>query len=203
MAEERPSGSQPRGGRSHYQFKSWTWDANGKRSDAIPANSRLSGEADLVNSCYVNPLKGTHTLYTLAFDLDAHRADSKWKTKDGKLKWAKIKRLLKEKYPELLGYIFAVVKSTGGKGLAVYLALSPLELVSTTLRAQVAATALQQQIIALFNQHGLGADPSALGLKRDFCNWLNKERTLYSNTLILSSVQSARTPMPDYIHRFC
>ena len=141
MAEERPSGFQRGGGRSHYQFKSWVWDNNGKRTTALPVHSKFAASADLVNTCYLNRAKNTETLYAIGFDFDAHRANPAFLTKTGKIKWNKIKRLLLKEYPELYAHIFAVVKSTGGNGLALYLAISPLELVPSTLRAQLAAEA--------------------------------------------------------------
>ena len=150
---------------------------------------------DLIHSCYKNPGKGTQTLYTLALDLDAHRAGEQWKTKSGLMSWPRIKKFLKNEHPEIFAYIFSVVRSTGGRGLALYFAISPLELVPRTLRAQRSARALTELLTVFFNQHGLGADPAAAGLSRDFCNWQNPDRCLYDNIITLRLVQSARIPV--------
>ena len=195
MQKFRRLGSQPKAGRSHYQFKNWTWDKFGKRQAAVSVRPLRGDYADLVNTCYFNPTKGTNTLYCLAFDLDAHRAKAEWKTKKGKLKWHKIKKLLNDKHPEVFQYIFTAVSSTGGNGLALYLAIRPLELCDKTRKAQYAAKALQEKLLVLFNQYGFGADPSAIGLKRDFCNWLNPDRCVYCNSFVLRSVQSDKTPV--------
>ena len=195
MRKFRRLGSQPKAGRSHYQFKNWTWDEFGNRQAAVSVRPLRGEYADLVNTCYFNPTKGTNTLYCLALDLDAHRAKAEWKTKKGKLKWHKIKRLLSEKHPEILQYVFAAVTSTGGHGLALYLAIRPLELCDKTKKAQYAAKALLEKLLVLFNQYGFGADPSAIGLKRDFCNWLNPHKAVYSNHFVLKSVQSDKTPV--------
>ena len=195
MQKFRRLGSQPKAGRSHYQFKNWTWDEFGNRQAAVSVRPLRGDYADLVNTCYFNPTKGTNTLYCLAFDLDAHRAKPEWKTKKGKLKWHKIKKLLNEKHPEILQYVFAAVTSTGGNGLALYLAVRPLELCDITKKAQYAAKALLEKLLVLFNQYGFGADPSAIGLKRDFCNWLNPHKSVYSNPFVLKSVQSDKTPV--------
>ncbi|NRA47219.1 MAG: hypothetical protein HRU09_19895 [Oligoflexales bacterium] len=195
MQKFRRLGSQPKAGRSHYQFKNWTWDKFGNRQAAVSVRPLRGDYADLVNTCYFNPSKGTNTLYCLAFDLDAHRAKAEWKTKKGKLKWHKIKKLLSEKHPEILQYVFSAVTSTGGNGLALYLAIRPLELCDKTRKAQYAAKALLEKLLVLFNQYGFGADPSAIGLKRDFCNWLNPHKSVYSNPFVLKSVQSDKTPV--------
>ena len=195
MKPLRRPGSRPGAGRSHYQFKNWLRDESGQRQAPVPVRPVRGSAADLVSTCYYNPVKGTHTLYCLALDLDAHRAGPEWKTKKGKLKWRLIKKFLIDEHPELFKYIFAVVTSTGGKGLAVYFAISPLELTDLAKKARFSAMKLLEKLVVLFNQNGLGADPSAVGLKRDFCNWLDSERTVYENPLVLRSVQSDRTPV--------
>ena len=195
MLAKRRLGSQPKAGRSHYQFKNWLWDDSGARKSAV-AICPLRGEyADLIHTCYYNPATRTETLYCLALDLDAHRADEKWKTKAGVLHWPRIKKWLAENHPEILKYVFAVVRSTGGKGLALYIALRPLELIYKTKKAQFAIKTLQEKLLLLFNAHGLGADPSAIGLRRDFCNWTDPTKLVYDKVLVLRAVQAQKTPV--------
>lgn len=179
-----------KGAQSHFQFKNWTWDDDGKRSRPVVVRPLKRECADLVNTCYHNPASGTKTLYTIVWDLDAHRAEDQWKTKDGKLKWNLIRNFLVESYPDLVKYIFAAVQSTSGKGIALALAISPMELIEGTQTAQNAARALQHKILHLLNHSGLGADPGALGLERDFPNWHDNNRLLYSNQMLLSAVQA-------------
>lgn len=181
MTAFRRPGSQRRAGRSHYQFKNWVWDHCGQRKSAVSVRPLRGEYADLVNTCYYNPSTRTETLYCLAFDLDAHRADGHWKDAAGALDWALISAWLETTHPEIFKFIFAAVRSTGGKGLALYIAVRPLELVPATKKAQLAAKTLQEKLVLLSNRNDLGADPSAAGLKRDFCNWKNPAKIVYGN----------------------
>ena len=199
MQKPRRLRSQRKAGRSHYQFKNWTWDECGKRQAAKTVRPLRDEYPDLINTCYFNRATGSETLYCIGLDLDAHRAGKHWKTKAGKLKWARIRRFLAEKHPEVFQYIFASVRSTSGNGLAVYFAISPLELVPSTKSAQKAARGLQGQLQQLFNRYELGADPAADGLKRDFCNWQNLEKTVYNNPLVLKAIQSDKTPVVTHL----
>ncbi len=178
------------GAKSHFQFKNWVWDATGVRQAPVRIRPISRECADLVNTCYYNRATGTRTLYALVWDLDAHRADSRWKTGTGQLKWNKIKKFLFTQYPQLSQYFFAAVRSTSGKGVALALAISPLELVSHMQAAQNAARALQEKILHLLNHAGLGADPSAMGLERDFPNWHDNQRLLYCNKMLIPTIQS-------------
>lgn len=184
------------GRRSHYQFKNWLWDQTGHRVGARSVRPNWRCDADLVSSAYFNPGRQTETVYCLVFDLDAHRADRRWKTRTGKLQWYKIRKLLSREVPEVFRHIFAVVRSTGGKGLALAVAISPLELVDSTQKCQNAAKVLQWKLVCLFRGWGLGADPSALGLARDFPNWLDSVRKIFVDRLVLQSIQCPRLREP-------
>lgn len=194
--------------KSHYQFKIWLYDDAGSRRGAVVVRPIRRDCADLVNTCYRNPATGTATLYSIVWDLDAHRADERWKTRCGKLNWKKIKKFLFSEYPEFAQYILAAIRSTSGKGIALAIAISPMELVTETQRAQNAARVLQNKILVLLNQVGLGADPGALGLERDFPNWHDAARLLYINKMVMPAVQASyeRTPVVtnllEYLKRF-
>lgn len=196
------------GAKSHFQFKNWVWDEAGVRQAPVSVRPISRECADLVNTCYYNRAKGTCTLYALVWDLDAHRAASRWKTATGQLKWNRIKKFLFTQYPRLSQNFFAAVRSTSGKGIALALAISPLELVPQTQGAQNAARVLQRNILHLLNHAGLGADPGALGLERDFPNWHDTQRLLYSNKLLLPTIQSSYgrrpvvTELLEYLKQF-
>ena len=179
------------GFRSHYQFKNWYY-VGGKREGAEPVRPLRRNHADLVNTCYLNLSTQTRTAYSIGFDIDAKRTEKKWLNAKGQVCWKLISDHLKEFYPEISEFIFAVVRSTGNKGLAVFIAISPLELVEATAKAQNAARVLQQQIHTIFCHEGIGSDPGAFGLDRDFCNWHNPERTVFLNKSILADVQNER-----------
>ncbi len=118
------------------------------------------------------------------------------------MKWPLVRKWLSEKHPQIFQYLFAAVKSTSGKGLAIFFVVQPLELVAKTRKAQTAVSALLQKLLCLFNADQLGADPSAIGLKRDFCNWKNPDKLLYSNVLALRAIQSHRTPVVKELLRY-
>jgi len=165
----------------------WT---DGRRDGAEPVRPLRRHDADLINTCYLNPSTRTRTAYTLAWDLDVSRTTENWLNNKGQISWKLVKEHLDNEYPEISRFIFAAVTSTGNKGLAVYLAISPLELTESTSHAQKAARVLQHQVLQIFNHHGIGADTGALGLDRDFCSWHKPEKTVYLNRKILAEVQS-------------
>src|SRR3712207_2803213 len=91
-----------RGVKSHYQFKNWCWSEHGKRLSPQPVIPMRREDADLVNTCYANRATGTKTLYSLVWDLDAHRADERWLSKTGKLEWPLIRNFLTQHHPDLM-----------------------------------------------------------------------------------------------------
>ena len=154
---------------------------------------------DLINTANWNPATGTQTVYGLAFDLDADKADPKWLTKKGVLKWKKMRKVFAKDHPEIWQTVFAETKSTSGKGISLALGISPLEIEPGTGRAQRAARALQDIIHKLLNQYGFGSDPSSLGLQRDFPNWKDKSRNAGEKggrLWVLSALQSEHDRRP-------
>ena len=114
------------GPRSCYQYKNWIWK-NGKREaeDVRPLHPQ---DADLIKNSYWNLSTGTQTVYALTWDLDTDKADPKWLTKKGRLKWKKMRKILEKDHPEIMQYIFAELWSTSRKGIALAMAISPLEI---------------------------------------------------------------------------
>jgi len=165
--------------KSRYSFKVWKYNKEGQRI-AVPAPNRH--KADLINTSYYNPAKNTNTVHCLAFDLDYGKADTIWKSKQ-KLNWDKIKNYLVNYEPTIFKTITNVARSTSGQGLGIAIAISPLEIVAETKRAQAAALAAQNQIITILSKYGMGADPAAKGLIRDMPNWLDSNRCIYENDI--------------------
>ena len=176
--------------RSFYVYRNWTWESGAREARII--RPKRPSEADLINSCYTNISTGTQTLYSIVWDLDAKRADPERLDAEGALKAGELLSFLQEKYPYIHQHIFACVKSTGGKGLALALAVTPFELVFDTRRAQYLAKLLQFSILTILQREGWGADAGALGLVRDFCNWRNPARLLYLNELALRQAQAEK-----------
>lgn len=181
--------------RSHYQFKKWTYDKDGNRSDAVVIRPLFKAHADLINTCYYNPATKTQTLYCLVWDLDANRADAKWLDAEGRLDWQKMRETLFVSHPELAGYVVAAIRSTGGKGLALMLGITPMELSLSTINNQKLAFAVQKRLLQLLNYYGMGADPGALGLKRDFANWKDQSRWLDDSEENIKRIQRERRPV--------
>lgn len=171
-------------------MKIWDYDKLGNRCGAKIAHSSKKETADLISSTYFNPSTETETLYCITFDLDAHRADICWKDQDGKLDWGKMGSFLFLMYPWVRDRITFSIRSTGGKGLALMIAITPMELVDSTESNQRLAKAVQKKIFLLLNHHGMGADEAALGLKRDFPNWQNPNKIVDGEEYLLKAIQS-------------
>ena len=174
--------------KSHYQFKNWYFNASGIRS---ALTTKMRERADLISTAYYNPATDTKTVHALAFDLDYDKADDRWKS-GGKLDWAAIFSDLLEKEPIIAHAISFAVSSSSGRGLGLAVSISPLEIDSSTIRAQISAFTLQNHLIAIFNGYGMGADPAAVGLVRDMPNWFNPSKVIYMNETRKAAVDNHR-----------
>ncbi len=141
--------------------------------DVRKAEAGSPDDTPLISTTYSNPSTGTLTCYGLAFDLDFDKAADQFKTGD-KVDWLKVSSFLDEHEPAIVQRIGAVASSTSGRGLGILIPISPIELNSPgSIGVEDLARKLQKRIIKIFNFHGLGADPDALGLERwmpNFCN---------------------------------
>ncbi len=136
---------------SHYQFAYWAYE-DGKRY-AVPVGGVCKdkrAEFPLISTAIMNEGTGTETLIWLHFDLDFKRADKKW-TRNGKLDWSTMAATLAEDAPIILKYLSHVVRSSGGHGLSLVLAISPLELIDETADVQKLAFKVQSMIIRILN----------------------------------------------------
>ena len=112
--------------------------------------------------------------------------------------WEKVLAFLQETYPKIFHYTLFVVRSTGGKGIHIGLAISPIVKDGKAGSDKTLFLAKQAQIalIRLLKHHGLGADMSAVGVIRDLPNWRrNKESKfskacqLYFNRMIQAKIK--------------
>ncbi|WP_324959764.1 hypothetical protein [Oligoflexus sp.] len=177
---------------SHYQFAHWAYD-DGKRF-AVPVGGVRKdkrSEFSLISTTILNEGTGTETLIWLHFDLDFKRALKKW-IRDGKLDWPTIAAALSADAPIILRYLSHVVRSSGGHGLSLALAISPLELIDETADVQKLAFKVQDMIIRILNHHGMGADEGARGLKRLMPNMFRQERVLDQADFVLAMIQKHR-----------
>ena len=185
-----------------YQFRYWHFDDQGGRIASSRApKGRAAHVPDLVNTAYRNA-DGSKTIYGLAFDLDAHRADRIWLDGEGRLDWPRIMAMLTANHVVIAYQVSHAVRSTGGKGIALVIAITPLPIMSSTASNQRTAQNLQSRLIHFFNDLGLGADPGARGLERDFPNFQNPDRLLLENRLVLRRAEESRDPILTKLHAY-
>lgn len=170
--------------KSHRVFKNWTYGADGARSKPKAISHKFARyNADLTSTYYNNPARGTQTVHGIGFDIDLGRTNIKWLDEKGRVSWPKIGSFLSDNEAPIISFITAVASSTSGKGLGLYLPISPLEIVSSTATAQKSARILQAHIITILNYHGIGADPGAMGLVRDIPNYFNPQKLIDSDLI--------------------
>ncbi len=190
-----------------YQYKDWVEVSPGQ-FEARPVRPTQGHIPALINSAYRNPT-GERTVYGLVFDLDAFdpadpnrvHAELKWHDAEGRLDWPLMEKALRKVCPELADSITLVVRSSGGKGLAVVVGINPLPIRPTTTKNQTAARSLQGRIAAEFTRLGFGADPFARGLERDFPNWKDPSRAIVVKTGRVRQIEQFRLSIVSDLHR--
>lgn len=150
-------------------------------SDQI--GGKYQDTADYICSAYSNP-DGGLAVYCIPIDIDVKEGttDKKWLDGQGRLDWQKTFSFLQKTYPEIFQFTLFIVRSTGGKGVHIGIAVSPFELHLNdgTRKAKFLADQLQKDLFRLLNSEGIGADWSALGVGRDLPNWRRKKPAGYS-----------------------
>ncbi len=177
---------------SHYQFSAWKMDENGKRyaapvlddfdfNNPDPEAGVYTREtADLLNTAIYNKSSGNLTLMYMALDLDLKRCSKKWIT-GGKIDWDKIGPKLQAEHPVIYSAISSVVRSTSGKGLHIWIPISPLLMTDKYWTTQEYARSLQRYLQQFFDHYQMGVDFSASGLAREFANFFNTKKVVYTN----------------------
>ena len=138
-------------------------------------------KSEYISSAWVNP-DGTRIPYCIPLDIDAKGTEKKWFDESGKIDWQKVISHLKKKYPQLMDYLLFVSRSTGGKGIHIGIAISPIVKDGSegAQRSINLAVQVQDRLIRLFSKNGLGADPAAKGVVRDMPNWKRIQPSKYS-----------------------
>lgn len=186
--KHRPQSKAP----SHYQFAVWVYD-EGKRY-AMPVGGVARNKRPdfpLISTAVRNPT-GTETLLWIHLDLDFKRAAARW-IRDGRMHWPTIAEHLKAEVPDLMRYLVAVTRSSGGKGLSLAIAVSPLELIDATAEIQQQAFRLQSTAIRILNRYELGADEGARGLKRLMPNFFQPDRLIDRDEMTEAIIHTKRT----------
>lgn len=166
-----------------YVFKRWHLAKDNYR---IAVKCKKSHNPDLQSTYFTNP-DGSEVLRYIRLDVDFEKSNDEFKF-DNKLSWELIQNCLQQ-YPKLFEAIEYVTRSTSGKGLHILFGVSPLPLYERTQGAQISARQLQFQLIQIFNELGIGADPSGLGLKQDFCTYNKKRNLVYHNELLTKRIE--------------
>ncbi|MFK7952641.1 MAG: hypothetical protein AB8B73_07315, partial [Ekhidna sp.] len=113
-------------------------------------------KSDYISSAWLNP-DGTRVPYCIPLDIDAKDTDKKWLDLQGKINWEKAEAFLLTKLNEIFVNLMFVVRSTGGKGLHIGIAISPIVKDGKDGSTKTLFLAKQAQIalIRLLNHHGL------------------------------------------------
>lgn len=178
---------------SHFQFSRWSENPEGGYVASPRAGAAKSerGEFPLIATTILNPSTGTETLVWLHFDLDFDKADKTWCEND-LLSWPKISEVLAAEAPVFFKYLTRVTRSSGGRGLSLALAVSPLELIEETAHVQALAHLLQSRMIQIMSFLGLGVDEGARGLNRLMPNPFRESHALDCNEIMEREVQVKR-----------
>jgi hypothetical protein len=194
------SESSRRAASGHYEYKSWTVNAKGERIARKFYGKDARKNADLASNCYRNS-NGLETAFGIVFDLDAHRAKDCWIDADGKLDWSLIFPAIEKEIPEVAKLICHAVRSTGGKGLGLIMAINPMPVTVSTEPNQKSALKLQGRLLAVFENMGLGADFGARGVCRDLPNFNNPDKIVYLNNSPRRELESSGRPVITELHK--
>jgi hypothetical protein len=169
------------GGR--YIYKRWGKDSEGNRF-AFKTSRNSNPE---LQSTYLYNQDGKESLRYIRLDIDYEKSNGEFKT-NGRLNWKLIKERIKE-FPQIIDGIEYVTKSYSGKGLHILFGISPLPLDHRTINTQIMARQLQKNLIEIFNEIGIGADPCAMGLKQDFSTYRKKENLVFQNEILTRRIE--------------
>jgi hypothetical protein len=149
--------------------------------------------AQLIKTTIYNPRTQSSTLLFIPFDLDIDNVhlDPKFIV-HGAISWPLVSAYLQEKEPALFNSITYATTSSGGRGLALAISVSPFLLNEDNARIQHRARHLQTILIKVLNSHGLGADEGACGLDRWMPNFKNPKQLVYQNEIRRKYVENAR-----------
>ncbi len=181
--------SREKGARGHYQLGFWS-----KRSGIVIPLPKCNPEtAQLIKTTVYNPRTQSSTLLFIPFDLDIDNVYLNPQfVEHGAISWRLVSAYLQDREPALFNSITYATQSSGGRGLALAISVSPFLLNEENARIQHRARHLQTILIRILNSHGLGADEGASGLDRWMPNFKNTKRLVYQNEIRRKYVENAR-----------
>lgn len=150
--------------------------------------------SDYISSAWLNP-DGTRVPYCIPLDIDAKGTDRKWLDIEGRIKWERAFAFLQKTYSGIFDYVLFIVLSTGGKGIHLGIAISPIvkDGGEGSVKTSFLARQAQEALVRLLKHHGLGADNSALGLVREVPNFKRSETSKYSRAKQLYFIEGSPT----------
>lgn len=178
--------------KSHYSY--WHYSKN---KIPFPVNNpkKFGYKTDLIGTTFFNPSKNSEAVHLLSLDLDFDKVTDTSFIKDKKIGWCAVKKYLEKNHSYLLGHIFAVTRSYGGRGLSILFSISPMRYRAKNASPEKAALALLSKLHDAFEKAGCGVDRAATGLKRLCTNWKLKEKRLYFRPDIKKKTEKERRPV--------
>lgn len=176
--------------RGYYQHWGWHQDSDGNRAaHAVPSTDR--GVADLISTAYHNK-SAPDAVYALVLDVDAERTQPRFLDQDGRVDPRLVIDAFGDQLPLTRYHMTIACRSTSGKGLHLFFSMVPVVLTDTVdSPAEVFALRVQRSLIAAANEIGIGADPSAVGLKRLVANFNNTERVIFRDQKKRTKIENA------------
>lgn len=145
-----------------------------------------------LQSCGILNPTGSVVLRYLMVDIDAHRTTQKWKNEDGSIDYHKVHNHLSTKLPKICNSIEYITRSHGGKGIHLVIGFSALPLEDSTIKMQAVCSQIQNLIIMILNDYGLGADEGARGLNRLFSTFRDEKKLLHHNNILTKNIEKQR-----------
>ena len=145
-----------------------------------------------LQSCGILNPTGSVALRYLMIDIDAHRTMEKWKNEDGSINYSKVHNHLSTKLPKICTSIEYITRSHGGKGIHLIIGFSALPLEDSTIKMQAVCSQIQNLIIMILNDYGLGADEGARGLNRLFSTFRDEKKLLHHNNILTKNIEKQR-----------
>ena len=173
------------GGR--YLYFKWKLDLNGNR---IAVQCKRDDKPDLQSTYFVNE-DGLETIRYIRLDIDANKTLPCWKDESGAVDWFKIAPELNHRFPNISAQIEYVMRSHSKKGIHILIGLAPLPLTDKTTKTQFFIRKIQANLIDIFTEIGVGADPAGKGLKNFFSSFRVKENIIHSNAILTKRIEKS------------
>jgi len=194
---------------SCYFYKKWETQENSER---IPIACTRWQNPDLQSTfIYNEDCRVLKVLRHLRIDVDADKTAGEFKDEEGCVLWPKVATVLNERFPDIGRYVEYVIKSHSAKGLHILFGLAPLPLSPETEKTQNLARKIQSNLIDIFIELGIGADPASKGLEQFFSTFRNTKNVVHHNRILTARIEKSaknylsggREPILSNLNRSC